>query len=70
MAGSQQGKDPPEKLCRGRKNFKRPLPDGNDRKACSVAIMAGEYIGLSPKRKFGEQPRERDFTSLLVGKSA
>ena len=31
---------------------------GNGWEACSVVIIAGEYIRLSPKRKFGEQPRE------------
>ena len=36
---------------------------GNGWKACSVVIMAGEYIRLSPKRKFEEQPRESGFTS-------
>ena len=61
---------PSEKLCRGRTRFKRSLPDGNSWKAFSVVIMAGEYIGLSPKRKFGEQPRERDFAGCLVGKNA
>ena len=49
---------PLEKLCRGRTSSKRSLPDGNGWKACSGLIMAGKYIGLSPKRKFGEQPRE------------
>ena len=61
---------PSQKLCRGRTRSKWSLPDGNGWKACSGLIMAGEYIRLFPKRKFGEQPRERDFAGLLVGKSA
>ena len=30
--------------------MKRSLPDGDGWKACSGLIMAGEYIGLSPKK--------------------
>ena len=61
---------PSEKLFRVRTRLKRSLRDGSGWTVCSVEIMAGEYIRLSPKRKFGEQPRERDFVGLLVGKSA
>ena len=61
---------PSEKLFRGRTRMKRSLPEGSGWKACSGLIMADEYIRLSPKRMFGEQPRERDFAGLLIVKSA